>query len=108
VFERYVAIAVIVAPTWVAGIHRVRPAVYLPLNLLGASVWAAGIGFGAYFAGPPIEEAVSDLGWVITAALVLLVLAGISLEVRRRRLRRVDTQRRAAESEERIVPPEGG
>jgi membrane protein DedA with SNARE-associated domain len=87
IFERYVAFAVIVAPTWIAGIHRVRPAVYLPLNLLGALVWAAGIGFGAYFAGPAIEDAVSDLGWAITVGLVLLVLAGITLELRRRRLR---------------------
>lgn len=86
-FARFVAIAVIIAPTWIAGIHRVRPAVYLPLNLLGAWIWAAGIGFGAYFAGPPIEDAVSDLGWAITAGLVLLALAGISLELRRRRRR---------------------
>ena len=47
VFKRYVAVAVIVAPTWIAGIHRVRPAVYLPLNALGAVVWAVGIGLGA-------------------------------------------------------------
>jgi hypothetical protein len=54
-------------------------------------VWAAGIGFGAYFAGPPIEDAVSDLGWAITVGLVLLVLAGITFELRRRRLRRPAT-----------------
>jgi membrane protein DedA with SNARE-associated domain len=88
VFERYVAVAVLVAPTWVAGIHRVRPAVYLPLNVLGAAVWAAGIGFGAYFAGPAIEDLVSDLGWAITVGIALLVLAGIILELRRRRIRR--------------------
>jgi membrane protein DedA with SNARE-associated domain len=94
VFERYVAIAVFVAPTWVAGIHRVRPAVYLPLNFLWALVWAAGIGLGAYFAGPPIEDLASDLGWVVTVGLVLLVLAGVWFEVRRRLRRR---SRQAAE-----------
>jgi membrane protein DedA with SNARE-associated domain len=91
VFERYVAVAVFVAPTWVAGIHRVRPAVYLPLNFLWALVWAAGIGLGAYFAGPPIEDLASDLGWVVTVGLVLLVLIGVWFEVRRR-LRRSSKQ----------------
>ncbi len=109
VFERYVAVAVIIAPTWVAGIHRVRPAVYLPLNVLGAVVWAAGIGLGAYFAGPPIEDAVSDLGWVITVGIVLLVLAAVWFEVRRRLRRRGMTQPAAVDGAGRkIVPPRGG
>jgi membrane protein DedA with SNARE-associated domain len=91
VFQRYVAVAVFVTPTWVAGIHRVRPAVYLPLNFLQAMVWAAGIGLGAYFAGPPIVDLASDLGWVVTVGIVLLVLVGVWFEVRRR-LRRSSTQ----------------
>jgi len=109
VFKRYVAVAVIVAPTWIAGIHRVRPAVYLPLNALGAVVWAVGIGLGAYFAGPPIEDAVSDLGWVITVGLVLLVLAAVWLELRRRLRRRGMTPPGAADgSTSKILPPPGG
>ncbi len=108
VFERYVAIAVIVAPTWVAGIHRVRPAVYLPLNVLGAVAWAVGIGLGAYFAGPPIEDLASDLGWAITVGIVLLVLVGVWFEVRRR-MRRGSTQPGAADpGTKKIVPPRGG
>lgn len=108
VFERYVAVAVFVAPTWVAGIHRVRAALYLPLNFLWALVWAAGIGLGAYFAGPPIEDLASDLGWVVTAGIVLLVLIGVWFEVRRR-LRRGDKQKQAGDgATSQVVPPRGG
>jgi membrane protein DedA with SNARE-associated domain len=106
VFKRYVAIAVIVTPTWVAGIHRVRPAVYLPLNMLGAAAWAAGIGLGAYFAGPPIEDLASDLGWVITVGIVLLVLVGVWFEIRRR-LRRGPTEPGRADPATRNVAPPG-
>jgi membrane protein DedA with SNARE-associated domain len=108
VFKRYVAIAVIVAPTWVAGIHRVRPAVYLPLNVLGAVLWAAGIGLGAYFAGPPIEDLASDLGWAITVGIVLLVLAGVWLELRRRLRRGVTQPGTADPAPRKVVPPPGG
>jgi membrane protein DedA with SNARE-associated domain len=108
VFERYVAVAVIVAPTWVAGIHRVRPTVYLPLNVLGALAWAAGIGLGAYFAGPPIEDLASDLGWVITVGIVVLVLIGVWFEVRRR-LRRSPSQPGTTDASTRnVVPPGSG
>lgn len=110
VFERYAVIAVIVAPSWVAGIHRVRPAVYLPLNMLGAVAWAAGIGLGAYFAGPPIEDLASDLGWAITVGIVLLVLAAVILGLgRRRRGRHPDAnQENQAQPADRacaLVPP---
>jgi membrane protein DedA with SNARE-associated domain len=109
VFQRYVVVAVTVAPTWVAGIHRVRPAVYLPLNVIEALLWAAGIGLGAYFAGPPIEDAVSDLGWVITVGIVLLVLVGLGLEFGRRRRRRVrHTATGAGGAKTKIVPPPQG
>lgn len=110
VFQRYVAIAVLVAPTWVAGIHRVRPAVYLPLNVGGAVLWAAGIGLGAYFAGPPIEDAVADLGWVITVGIALLVLAAVWFELRRRLRRNArEPKSEAADgATSELVPPPAG
>lgn len=108
VFERYVAVAVIVAPSWVAGIHRVRPAVYLPLNLAGAAAWAAGIGLGAYFAGPPIEDLASDIGWVVTVGIVALVLVGVWFEVRRRLRRGRGHPGTAEPSKGEIVPPGAG
>lgn len=96
VFERFVALAVLVAPSVVAGIYRVRWTVYVFLNTVYALAWSVGIGLGAYFAGPPIVDAVSDLGWATAAGLALLVAAGIALEVRRRRHRREREQTRAA------------
>jgi membrane protein DedA with SNARE-associated domain len=108
VFQRYVAIAVIVAPTWVAGIHRVRPAVYLPLNVAAAAVWAAGIGLGAYFAGPPIEDLASDLGWAITVGIVLLVLVAVWFELRRRLRRDARKPKPGDGPTSDVVPPGAG
>ena len=85
IFKRYVAIAVFLAPSFAAGIHRVRPPVYLLWNTFWAVVWTVGIGLGAYFAGPPIVDLVGDLGWVSLGGLVILILAVVVLTLRRRR-----------------------
>jgi membrane protein DedA with SNARE-associated domain len=84
IFARYTAIAVIIAPTWAAGIHGVRAKVYLPWNAVGAALWATGIGLGAYFIGPPLVDLVSDdLGWVSVSVVVALVLVFVVAELRR-------------------------
>ncbi|MBV9915164.1 MAG: hypothetical protein JO153_01585 [Solirubrobacterales bacterium] len=85
VFARVPVIAVLLTPSWVAGIHRVRPRIFLPLNAGSAVLWACGFGFGAYFAGPVVLDVAADVGWVTVAGLVGLVLAGVVLELRRRR-----------------------
>jgi membrane protein DedA with SNARE-associated domain len=85
VFHRYVAIAIFVAPSFVAGIHRVRTSVFLLWNAFWAVLWTLGIGLGAYFAGPPILDVIDDLGWVSIVGLVVLLLVGVAFEVRRRR-----------------------
>ncbi|MEA2158573.1 MAG: hypothetical protein QOD66_953 [Solirubrobacteraceae bacterium] len=87
VFARAPVLAVLLAPSWVAGIHGVRSRLFLPLNALGAVIWAGGIGLGAFYAGPAVLDVVGDLGWVIGTALVLLVLGTIGAEVLRRRRR---------------------
>jgi membrane protein DedA with SNARE-associated domain len=88
IFTRVPVVAVLLTPSWIAGIHRVRPQLFLPVNAASAALWACGIGLGAFFAGPTVVDVVSDIGWVSVAGIVLLVLTGIVLEVRRRRRRR--------------------
>ena len=88
VFARYPVAAIVLTPSWVAGINRVRGAVYHPTNAAAAALWAAGIGFGAYLVGPTVVDAVGDLGAVMGAILVIAVIALIGAEFRRRRRRR--------------------
>ena len=89
VFRRYTVLAIVLTPTWIAGIHHVRAAVYLPVNALAAMAWAVGIGLGAYYAGPAIIDIVEDIGWAGGSALVLLIIVAVGGElIRRRRARR--------------------
>jgi membrane protein DedA with SNARE-associated domain len=92
VFERWAAPAVLLTTSWIAGIHHVRATVYLLWNLIGAVLWAVGIGLGGYFAGPPIVDFVNDLGWVTVLGIVALVSAGVALEVARRHHKRAAGQ----------------
>jgi membrane protein DedA with SNARE-associated domain len=85
IFERYVAIAVFVAPSFASGIYGVRAGAYLLWNTFWAIVWTVGIGLGAYYAGPPIVDLLGDIGWVSLGGLAILVLAVVVLTVRRRR-----------------------
>jgi membrane protein DedA with SNARE-associated domain len=85
VFGRYPVIAILLTPTWIAGINRVRPAVFLIVNTAAALAWAAGIGISAYLIGPTVIDAVSDLGVITAVGVVLLLVAGIVFEIRRRR-----------------------
>jgi membrane protein DedA with SNARE-associated domain len=90
VFKRAPATAVFLAPTWIAGIHRVSAGLFLSVTALSAVVWAAGIGLGAYYAGPTIIDLVNDVGLIMGIALVVLVVAVVIVEVLRRRRRVVD------------------
>jgi membrane protein DedA with SNARE-associated domain len=88
IFTRVPVVAVLLTPSWIAGIHRVRARLFIPVNIASAALWAFGIGLGAFFAGPAVVDVVSDIGWVTAAGVVALVVAGVILEVRRRRRRR--------------------
>ncbi len=85
VFDRLAVIAILLTPSWIAGIHHVRAVLYLPTNAVGAAMWAAGIGVGAYFVGPTVIDLVEDVGLATAIAVVVLVLAGVGAEVLRRR-----------------------
>lgn len=88
VFARHPVLAIYLTPSWVAGINRPRPTTYLIVNTLSCVVWAAGIGLGAYFAGPPVLDFVNDLGLITGVILAVAVTAILGAEVRRRRRRR--------------------
>ncbi len=87
VFQRLTVIAILLAPSWVAGIHRAGPVIYNLTNVVSAAIWAVGIGLGAYYFGPPVLDVLQDVGTATAIGLVLLVLVGIGLEVNRRRRR---------------------
>jgi membrane protein DedA with SNARE-associated domain len=94
VFARWAVVAVFLTPSWIAGIHRVRPVVFLLSNAAAAAVWAVGIGLGAYFIGPAIVDVAADLGWVTLIAVVVLVVGIVGAElVRRHRAAREGTSR---------------
>lgn len=92
VFHRHPVTAILLTPSWVAGIHRPRPMVFLAVNELGAIIWAAGIGLAAYYVGPSVVDFVGDLGTVTAVALGVLLLVTFGGELMRRR-RRAQTVR---------------
>jgi membrane protein DedA with SNARE-associated domain len=102
VFERYTIIAILIAPSWVAGINRVGATTYNTVNLVSAAAWAAGLGFGAYFLGPPVIDLVGDAGTAVEIILAILVVGAAVTALRRRRFRRrqgrVDTRARSGSS----------
>lgn len=86
VFRRYAVVAILLTPSWIAGMSRVKTSVYQITNVVSAAVWAVGIGLGAYFAGPPIVDLVDDMGWlpVIGISALIAVIVGGELWHRRR------------------------
>lgn len=87
IFTRYPVVAIVLTPSWIAGIHHVNTAVYQITNVATAFIWAVGIGLAAYIIGPAVIDAVQDLGWVTAVGLALLITAGVVIEIRRRRRR---------------------
>jgi membrane protein DedA with SNARE-associated domain len=84
IFERHPVIAILMTPAFVAGIHRVRPWVYQAINLASAAVWTLVIGVGGYYLGPPVLDAVGDLGTGVSIVVGLVVVGVIGIEVVRR------------------------
>ncbi len=87
-FKRREAVAILLTPSWVAGINRSRAVLYLPINAVSALVlWAIPLAIGAYFAGPPILDFFDDIGLVLTVGLVAVVVLIVAGELIRRRRR---------------------
>lgn len=88
VFRRMEVLAIIAAPPWVAGINRSRARLYLPVNAISALVlWAAPLGVGAYYIGPPVLDLFSDMGTLLAVLLIAGVTSIVAAEVLRRRRR---------------------
>jgi membrane protein DedA with SNARE-associated domain len=88
IFARYPVVAIVLTPSWVAGIHRVPSRVYQPTNAIAAAAWAGGIGVGSYLAGPSVIDWVGDLGIGTSAIVAVVIVGGVGLEVARRYRRR--------------------
>ena len=88
-FKRMEVVAIVLTPSWVAGINRSRARVYVPTTIVSALVlWALPIGVGAYYAGPPIVDVANDLGVVLLVGLGVLIAGAVIVELlllRRRR-----------------------
>jgi membrane protein DedA with SNARE-associated domain len=80
-YERFGTAAVILTPSWAAGIARMRTARYLLVNAVSAALWAALYGLGAYLTGRTITDLFSDLGLVgaivIGSALLAVAVLGL-------------------------------
>jgi membrane protein DedA with SNARE-associated domain len=88
VFERYTVLAVVLTPSWIAGIHRVELGTYNLINVVSAVVWAGGIGMAAYLIGPSVVEGVEDAGTAVSVIGAVALTTLIVLEVLRRRRKR--------------------
>jgi membrane protein DedA with SNARE-associated domain len=75
VYYLHPALAIVVTPSWAAGIEKVHWRPYIPLNALSALIWALPLGLGAYFLGSRITtEFSNEIGWVVAIVVVLFVL----------------------------------
>jgi membrane protein DedA with SNARE-associated domain len=89
-FKAREAVAILFTPSWVAGINRSRPALYLPINVISAlALWAAPLAIGAYFIGPPIIDLFDDVGLIATIVIVVAAAALVVAEIFRRRRRSI-------------------
>lgn len=87
VFTRYPVAAILLTPSWVAGIHRPRSSLFVAVNEVGAALWAAGIGLAAYFVGPSVVDFVGDLGTITEIGVVAVIAVAAGTEIQRRRRR---------------------
>jgi membrane protein DedA with SNARE-associated domain len=111
-FERYTVLAILIAPSWAAGINRVPALIYNVVNLVSAAVWAVALGVGAYVVGPPVIDVVGDLSSVAETILIVVVVATVAEGLRRslriRRRRRTATADEAGETGKAEDPGEAG
>lgn len=83
-FKRFESLAILLTPSWVAGINRAGAGIYMLINTLSAALWAVAIGVGGYFVGPPVLEFVDDFGTLGTILAIALAVGAVVWAVIRR------------------------
>lgn len=80
-YERFGTAAIILTPSWAAGIARMEAARYLLVNAISAALWAVLYGLGAYFTGGAVTDLFNDLGLAgeIVVGSALLAVAVLAL-----------------------------
>jgi membrane protein DedA with SNARE-associated domain len=91
-YERFGPVAVLLTPSWVAGIHRVKTVPFVIFNLVAAVVWTALYGLTTYFAGPKVAEYFGDVGKWASAGIVAAAVAVAAVALLRRRRKRVGSR----------------
>ncbi len=80
-YERFGTAAVILTPSWAAGIARMKATRYLLVNAVSAALWAVLYGLGAYLSGRTIIDVFNDLGLVgaivLGSALLAVAILGL-------------------------------
>jgi membrane-associated protein len=85
IYARRGWLAVYLAPSWMAGVSGMQARRFLPANALAALAWALSLGLGAYLVGPPVADAIADIGIGGLALAAAALLVGAVLRRRRRR-----------------------
>jgi membrane protein DedA with SNARE-associated domain len=70
--RRHVPLAVLFAPTWIAGVYHVNWRTFLPWNLIAASAWTLVTALGGYWIGPEMARALGVANAALLAAGVIL------------------------------------
>jgi membrane protein DedA with SNARE-associated domain len=83
-FKRVEWVAILLTPSWVAGIYRSGSVIYNVVNALSAAAWTVAIGVGAYYAGPPLLEFINDFGTAGAVVAIALVVIGVGATLMRR------------------------
>src|SRR5579884_2363325 len=80
-FKRLEWVAILLTPSWVAGIYRSGKVVYNVVNAVSAVAWTLAIGIGAYYVGPVLLEFINDFGTAGAVVAIALVVLGVSTAV---------------------------
>ena len=83
-FKRVEVVAILLTPSWVAGIFHARAGIYNLINAASAVAWAVGIGVGGYYIGPPVLDVVNDMGTVGLVLAIVIVVVGVTTALVRR------------------------